>query len=164
MPSKKREASCSSQHGDAIGCPLSPYCKFEINLTLFAIWLVAIKFTPTIAWWISRYNYTYFIATSQIANNLGLLSNLQYRLSERPIASPCCEEELASLFSDSTAAQTTEFGVFIDVVDFIATSQIANNLGLLSNLQHRLSGHPIVSRCCEEELAPLFSNDKAAQT
>ena len=49
VPSKKREASSSSQHGDAIGCPLSPYCKFEINLTLFAIWLVAIKFTPTIA-------------------------------------------------------------------------------------------------------------------
>ena len=162
MPSEKRGASFSSQHDDAIGSSLSLYCKFEINLTLFAIWLVAIEFTPTIAWWIFGYNY--FIATSQIANNLGLLSNLQYRLSEHPIASPCCEEELAPLFSDSTAAQTTEFRIFIDVVDFIATSQIANNLGLLSNLQHRLSGHPIASPCCEEELAPLFSGDKAAQT
>ena len=38
-----REASCFSQHGDVIGCSLSPYYKFEITLELFAIWLVAMK-------------------------------------------------------------------------------------------------------------------------
>ena len=42
---------------------------------------------------------------SQIAHNLRLISNLQYGLSEHPIASPCCEEELASLFSDGRAAK-----------------------------------------------------------
>ena len=36
---KKRGASCSSQHSDAIGCSLRTYGKFEINLRLFAIWL-----------------------------------------------------------------------------------------------------------------------------
>jgi len=35
-----------------------------------------------------------------------LISNLQYGLSEHPIVSPCCEEELASLVSDIKAAQT----------------------------------------------------------
>jgi len=48
----------------------------------------------------------FFIATSQIAYNLGLISNLQYRLSGHPTASPRCEEELASLFSDVRAART----------------------------------------------------------
>jgi len=43
LVSEKREASSSSQHGDAIGCSLSLYCKFEINPRSFAIWLVAIK-------------------------------------------------------------------------------------------------------------------------
>jgi len=62
-----------------------------------------IKFTPIKAQQIC--GYSYFIVTSQIAYNLRLISNLQYRLSEHPIASPCCEEELASLFSVSMAAQ-----------------------------------------------------------
>jgi len=43
LTSKKREASSSSQNGDAVGCPLSLYCKFEINPRLYAIWLVAMK-------------------------------------------------------------------------------------------------------------------------
>jgi len=46
----------------------------------------------------------FFIATGQIAYDLRLISNLEYRLSEHPTASPCCEEELASLFSDVRAA------------------------------------------------------------
>ena len=50
VPSKKTEVSCSSQHGDTIGCSLNSYCKFEINLRLFAIWLVSMKFTPIIAY------------------------------------------------------------------------------------------------------------------
>ena len=37
LPTKKREANSCSQHGDAIGCSLSPYCKFEINWRLFVI-------------------------------------------------------------------------------------------------------------------------------
>jgi len=49
VPSEKRIASYSSLHGDAIRCSLSPCCKFELNLRLFAIWLVTIKFTPLIA-------------------------------------------------------------------------------------------------------------------
>ena len=32
VPYKKREAIPSSQHINAIGCSLMPYCKFEINL------------------------------------------------------------------------------------------------------------------------------------
>ena len=42
--SEKRIASYPSLHGDAIRCSLSPWCKFELNLRLFAIWLVMIKF------------------------------------------------------------------------------------------------------------------------
>jgi len=41
--SEKRETSSFSQHGDAIGCSLSPYCKYEINQRSFDIWLVAIQ-------------------------------------------------------------------------------------------------------------------------
>jgi len=52
---------------------------------------------------------SYFIATSLIAYNLRLISNLQYRLSEYPIALPCCEEELASLFSDSKQGLMQDF-------------------------------------------------------
>ena len=44
VPSEKRITSYSSQYGDAIRCSLSPCCKFEINLRLFVIWLVMIKF------------------------------------------------------------------------------------------------------------------------
>jgi len=43
LTSEKREAYSSSHHGDAVGCPLSLYCKFDINLRLYAIWLVAMK-------------------------------------------------------------------------------------------------------------------------
>jgi len=43
VPSKKRILSYSSQHGDEDGYTLSLCCKFEINLKLFAIWLVVIK-------------------------------------------------------------------------------------------------------------------------
>jgi len=43
VPSKKRILSYSSQHGDEDGYALSLCCKFEINLRLFAIWLVVIK-------------------------------------------------------------------------------------------------------------------------
>ena len=39
LPSEKREARSSSQHGDAIGCSLSPCCKFEINLRSYATYL-----------------------------------------------------------------------------------------------------------------------------
>ena len=91
MLSEKIEASYSSQHGDAIGCSLSPSCKFEINLRLFAIWLVAMKWLyPQIHRAIISMN---FIATSQIANNLRLISNLQYRLNEYPIASLYVEKK-----------------------------------------------------------------------
>ena len=38
-PSEKRIPSYSSQHGDKGGCSFSLYCKFELNLRLFAIWL-----------------------------------------------------------------------------------------------------------------------------
>jgi len=48
LPSEKREASSSSQQGDVVGCPTSPYCKFEINLRLYAIWLVAMKYVMPI--------------------------------------------------------------------------------------------------------------------
>jgi len=43
MPSEKRIASYSSQHGDEDGYTLSLCCKFENNLRFFAIWLVMIK-------------------------------------------------------------------------------------------------------------------------
>ena len=43
MPSEKRIPSYSPQYGDKGGCSFSMYCKFEINLRLFAIWLVVIK-------------------------------------------------------------------------------------------------------------------------
>ena len=43
VPSENRIVNSSSQHGDKGGCLLSLYCKFEINLRLFAIWLVTIK-------------------------------------------------------------------------------------------------------------------------
>jgi len=55
--------------------------------------------TASIARWIC--GYSYFIATSKIANDLRLISNLQYGLHEHLIVSPCCEEELASLFLDT---------------------------------------------------------------
>ena len=41
--SETRLLSYSSQHGDEDGYTLSLCCKFEINLRLFAIWLVVIK-------------------------------------------------------------------------------------------------------------------------
>ena len=43
LPSVKREAISSSTHGNEIGCSLRPYCKFKNNLSLYAIWLVAVK-------------------------------------------------------------------------------------------------------------------------
>jgi len=46
----------------------------------------------------------FFVSTSQIAYDLGIISNLQYRLSGHPTPSPCCEEELASLFLDVRTA------------------------------------------------------------
>ena len=39
------------------------------------------------------YRRNNFIATSQIVYNLIFISNLQYRLSEHPPSSPCCEED-----------------------------------------------------------------------
>ena len=42
-PSGKRIVMSSSQHGDESGCSLSMYCKFEMNLRLYVIWLVAMK-------------------------------------------------------------------------------------------------------------------------
>ena len=42
--------------------------------------------------------------------------------------------------------------VFIDVTYFVATSQIAYVLRLISNLQQGLSGHLTASPCFEEEL------------
>jgi len=68
LAAQKRVASSSSQHGGKDGCTLNLCCKFEINLRLFAIWLVTIKFTPLIARWI--WGHSYFISTSQIANDL----------------------------------------------------------------------------------------------
>ena len=44
VPPEQRVASSFSQHDDEGGCTLSLCCKFEINLRLFAIWLVMIKF------------------------------------------------------------------------------------------------------------------------
>jgi len=39
LTSEKRETNSSSHHGDAVGCPLSLYCKFGINLRLNASYL-----------------------------------------------------------------------------------------------------------------------------
>jgi len=105
---------------------------------LLAIWLVEIKFTleftPIKAWWICGYSYV----------------------------SPCCEESLASLFSDSTAARTWNF-VYLSNY-FVTTRQIVYDLGLISNLQYRLGGQQTVSPCCEEELTLLLSDFRAART
>jgi len=43
VPPEKGIVSSSSQHGDEDGCSLSLCCKFEIDLRLFAIWLVVVK-------------------------------------------------------------------------------------------------------------------------
>jgi len=40
---EQKEARSSSQHDDAVGCPFSLYCNFEINLRLYAISLVVMK-------------------------------------------------------------------------------------------------------------------------
>jgi len=40
MPSEKGIPSYSPQHGDKGRCSFSPYCKFEMILWLFTIWLV----------------------------------------------------------------------------------------------------------------------------
>ena len=44
LPPNKSRARSSSQHSDTTGCPLYRCCKFEINLRLFAIWLVTMKY------------------------------------------------------------------------------------------------------------------------
>ena len=41
--SGKRKAKSSSSYDGIFVCSLSPYCKFEINLRLYAIWLVTLK-------------------------------------------------------------------------------------------------------------------------
>ena len=103
MLPEQRITSHSSQHGDEGWCSLSLCCKFEINLRLFAIWLVAVKFASisTMKLWVQL-----FYCPSQVAYNLEIILNLQYRLSEHPTVSPCCEELLASLLSDGRAART----------------------------------------------------------
>ena len=91
-----------------------------------------------------------FIVTSQIANNLRFISNLQYILSEHPPLSPCCEEELTILSSDGT--QPKHKNSYINrCKNFITSSQIANNFRFISNLQYRLSEHPPLSPCYEED-------------
>ena len=63
-----------------------------------------------------------------------------YRLSLHPPSSSCCEEELGTLCLGGTAAYKRKNSYCFDWRgNFITTSQMANNLRLLSNLQHRLS-------------------------
>ena len=50
----------------------------------------------------------------------------------------------------------TESVVFMVDVYFISTSQIANKLRFISNLQHGMCEHLATSPCCEEDQAPLF--------
>ena len=54
MLSEKTMAKSSSYQRDESECPLSQYCKFELNLKLFVIWLVsvvAMKFMPIVGQW-----------------------------------------------------------------------------------------------------------------
>ena len=99
-----------------------------------------------------------FIVTSQIAQ---FYFKLAVEMSEHPILSLCCEEELTILSSDRT--QPKHKNSYINLRDnFITTSQIANNFRFISNLQYSLSEYPPSSPCHEEEFAILFSDGATA--
>ena len=109
------------------------------------------------------YQRNTFIIISQIANNLRFISSLQYRLSNHPPLSPCCEEELTILSSDEMQPKH-KISYINRRNNLITTSQIANNFRFISNLQYRLSEPPPSSPCHEEELAILFSVGATVQS
>jgi len=59
--SEKREASSSSLHGGEGECPLRSYCKFEINLRLFAIWLVTMKYITALKTRNSKFGLPWYL-------------------------------------------------------------------------------------------------------
>jgi len=89
-----------------------------------------------------------FISTSQIANNLRLISNLQHKLSEHPPSSPCCEEHLVILCSDGTAAKVQKF-VFWSTQLFHHNQPDSKH----AISQYRLSNHPPLPPCCHARIA-----------
>jgi len=100
--------------------------------------------------------------TSQIASDLWLISNLQHRLSENSPSLPCSEEWLVILCWGGTDAKVKK--LYFNRHDyFIITSQIANDLWLLSTLQHRLSEHPPSLPCSEEWLVILCPGGTATK-
>jgi len=98
---------------------------------------------------------SYLIATSQTVYNLRLILTYNTDFVNIQLHHHVVRKNWL-LFSQMAWQPELEILCFlVDTIFFSATSQIACNLGLISNLQYRLSGRPTESPYCEEE--PAFS-------
>jgi len=163
VPPEQRVASSSSQHGGEDGCTLSLCCKFELNLRLFAFLLAG---DDKIYAFDSMMNLGVQLFYCHQPDSKW--SQIDFKFAIQTEWTSSCITMLWGRASFSLlryqGSPNLEFRVFIAVIYFIVTSQIANNLRLISNLQYWLSGHPPSSPCYEGELASLFSDGRAAWT